>query len=342
MHLTDKNRHRLALAALVVLAVLWGYNWVVMKVAVHDAPPFVFAATRTLGGGVALLVAGLVLRRAIAPQRPGAFFWIGLFQTGIFIGLVTWAVVTAGAGQVAMLAYTMPLWVSLIAWRVLGERLGVVHAVAIVIAFAGIACMIGPQHRLGVPELLAVLAGLSWAVGIVIAKVVQRDRSIDLFNLTMWQLIFGGAALAVVAFAVPGRAVVWNASYAFAVAYNVVLATALAYFLWIFVLNELPARDASMGTLANPVVGVVAAWIQLGEKPTLLSGIGMILVLIGLLVISLPQRNVIPRRSAISGKRQGSRFFVANSPGGTIECPFGHFYRPECFISGMIELGPID
>ncbi|MBV8638544.1 MAG: EamA family transporter [Candidatus Eremiobacteraeota bacterium] len=290
MHLTGNTRHRLALIALVVLALLWGYNWVVMKVAVHDAPPFVFAATRALGGGMVLFVVALLLRRRVVPQRPGAFLWIGLFQTGIFVGLVTWAVVSAGAGQVAMLAYTMPLWVALIAWPVLGERIGVVHAVAILIAFLGIACMIGPQHRIGFPQVLAVLAGVSWAIGVVIAKVVQRDRSIDLFNLTMWQLIFGGIALAVVALAVPGRPVVWDAPYLFAVAYNIVLATALAYFLWIFVLNELPARDASMGTLANPVIGVVAAWIQLGETPTLLSGIGMVLVLLGLAVVSLAPR----------------------------------------------------
>jgi drug/metabolite transporter (DMT)-like permease len=284
------KRHRLALGALVVLALIWGYNWVVMKIAVGDAPPFVFAATRTLGGGLALLVAGVALRRPIAPQKPAAFFWIGLFQTGIFVGLVTWAVVAAGAGQVAMLAYTMPLWVSLIAWPVLGERLDLGQGIAIAIAFAGIACMIGPRHSLGLPETLAILAGLSWAIGIVIAKRVQKRERIDLFNLTMWQLLFGGIALTIVALVVPEHPVVWNVPYALAVVYNVLLATALAYFLWIFILDELPARDASMGTLANPVVGVVAAWIQLGEAPTLLSGIGMLLVLGGLVLLSIADR----------------------------------------------------
>ncbi len=284
MHRSDNTRRKLALVALVVLALLWGYNWVVMKIAVHDAPPFVFAATRTLGGGLALAVAGLALRKRLAPQRPAAFFWIGLFQTGIFIGLVTWAVVAAGAGEVAMLAYTMPLWVSLIAWRVLGERLTVLHSVALAIAFAGIACMIGPRHSLGMPEALAVLAGLSWAIGVVVAKRVQRGGSIDLFNLTTWQLLFGGIALTVIALIVPEHPVVWNLPYTLAVVYNVLLATSVAYLLWIFVLDELPAREASMGTLANPVIGVIASWIQLGEVPTLLSGIGMALVFTGLIV----------------------------------------------------------
>lgn len=286
------NRQRLALIALVVLAVIWGYNWVVMKIAVEDAPPFVFAATRTLGGGLALLVVGLTLRRRIVPQHPAAFFWIGLFQTGIFVGLVTWAVVAAGAGQVAMLAYTMPLWVSLLAWPILGERLNVKQGAAIAVAFAGVACMIG-RRSLGLPELLAILAGVSWAIGIIIAKRLQRGGSVDLFGLTMWQLLFGGIALTVVAALVPEHATVWNLPYALAVAYNVLLATALAYFLWLFILERLPARDASMGTLANPVLGVLAAWIQLGERPTALGAMGMVLVLLGLVLLSAAEREAV-------------------------------------------------
>jgi drug/metabolite transporter (DMT)-like permease len=294
VQLTDNNRRRLALIALVVLALLWGYNWVVMKIAVRDASPFVFAATRALGGGIVLAIAGLTLRRRLMPQRPAAFFWIGLFQTAAFLGLVTWAVVAGGAGQVAMLAYTMPLWVSLIAWPVLGERLRPMHGVALAIAFAGIACMIGPKHSIGFPDVLAVLGGLTWAIGIVLAKRVQREGSIDLFNLTMWQLLFGGLALAIVAFAVPGSPIDWNVPYLLAITYSVVFGSALGYFLWLFALDELPARDASMGTLANPIVGVVAAWIQLGEVPTFLSGIGMFLVLAGLVVLGFADRKTEP------------------------------------------------
>ncbi|HUN29989.1 MAG TPA: EamA family transporter, partial [Alphaproteobacteria bacterium] len=66
--------------------------------------------------------------------------------------------------------------------------------------------------------------------------------------------------------------------------------TALAYVLWIYVLDVLPARDAGMGTLANPVVGTLAAWLQLGEAPTRLSAIGMVLIVLGLIALSLADR----------------------------------------------------
>ncbi len=146
-----------------------------------------------------LALTAIVLRRPLRPQFVMRTFWIGFFQTACFVGLATWAVVTGGAGQVAMLAYTMPLWVSLIAWPMLGERIGAPQAIALLIAFAGIGCMIGPLHANVFADLLAVLAGVTWAIGIVLTKALQRDERVDLLGLTMWQMLFGGAVLVVVA-----------------------------------------------------------------------------------------------------------------------------------------------
>ncbi len=287
-----RDRRRAAFVGLAVLAFVWGYNWVVMKVAVEHAPPFTFAAWRTLGGGIALAIGALVARKPLRPQMPGAFFGIGIFQTAGFVGLVTLAVVTAGAGQVAMLAYTMPLWVSILAWVFLGERMTCLQAIAVLIAFAGVGCMVGPLQGIGPGEVFAVLAGLAWAIGIVITKRVQHGAGVDLYGLTMWQMLFGGAVLALVALFAHEPRVPWNTPYALAIAYNIVFATALAYMLWIFVLDVLPARVASMGTLANPVVGVLAAWVQLGEMPTRVSAIGMGLIVAGLIVLSVADRRV--------------------------------------------------
>ncbi len=280
----------LASAALVALAVIWGYNWVVIKVGVRDASPFVFAACRTFGGGILLAIVTLCLRRPMRPQYPLQTFLIGFFQTACFVGLATWAVVSAGAGQVAMLAYTMPLWVSLIAWPVLGERIGVPQVIALLIAFAGVACMIGRLHVNVLSDTLAVLAGITWAIGIVMTKRLQRKDRVDLFGLTMWQMLFGGAVLVAVALIAPSHATVWTPSYTFAVVYNIVIARALGYSLWIFALDVLPARDASMWTLPNPIIGALGAWLVLGEVPNRASLIGMGLIVLGLIVLTVADR----------------------------------------------------
>jgi drug/metabolite transporter (DMT)-like permease len=284
------DRRARAIVALAVLALIWGYNWVVMKIAVHDAPPFQFAAWRSCGGAAALFLTALFLRKPLRPQFPATFAWIGFFQTTCFLGLATWAVVNAGAGQVAMLAYTMPLWVSLLAVPFLRERIGLWQGVAIIVAFAGVACMVGPLRSVGLAEILAVAAGFAWAIGIIVTKRLQRRTHVDIFGLTMWQMLFGGAALLVVALIVPAHATTWNTSYILAIAYNIVLASALAYVLWTFALGVLPARDAGMATLANPIVGVLAAWLQLGEVPTRLSALGMVMIVMGLGLLSFADR----------------------------------------------------
>ncbi|HTU69798.1 MAG TPA: EamA family transporter [Candidatus Baltobacteraceae bacterium] len=284
------DRRTRALVALAALAFIWGYNWVIMRVAVHDAPPFQFAAWRTFGGAIALVITALVLRKSLRPQFPAASFWIGFFQTTCFVGLISWAVVTAGAGQVAMLAYTMPLWVSLLAWPLLDERIGMWQGVAIGTACVGVACMVGPLRSIGPAEVAAVLAGLAWAIGIILTKRLQRGAGVDLFGLTMWQMLFGGFVLVIVALVVPAHPTTWNPAYILAIGYNIVFATALAYSLWIFALDVLPARDAGMGTLANPIVAVLAAWIQLGEIPGRLAALGMLLIVAGLAMLTLADR----------------------------------------------------
>lgn len=279
------TKRQRAFAALAALALLWGYNWVVMKIAVQYAGPFSFAAWRTLGGAMLLLVVAVLLRRPIVPRFAGPFLAIGIFQTAGFVGLVTWAIVASGVGQVAMLAYTMPFWVALLGWPLLHERLNARQVVAVAIAAAGVACMIGPL-RGALSSALALGAGGCWAIGVIVTKRLQAREDVDVFNLTLWQLLFGGVVLAVVAIFVPERATEWSSTYVAVLVYNIAFATALAYLLWLFVLRELPARDASMGTLVNPIIGALAAWIQLGERPPLLEVAGMALVVTGLFVLS--------------------------------------------------------
>ena len=283
------SKRTLALIALAALALLWGYNWVVMKVAVQYAGPFAFAASRTLGGAVVLLLSAMLARKPLKPQYPLEFAIIGIFQTAAFLGFVTWAIVASGVGRTAMLSYTMPFWVVLLGWPLLHERLRTAQAIAVAIAFVGVACMIGPLDN-WFGDALALAAGSSWALATIVTKRLQARAKIDLFNLTMWQMLFGGIVLAVVALSAHEHATAWTPIYVAALAYNIFGATAIAYLLWLFALSVLPARDASMATLANPIVGAVAAWIQLGERPPFLETAGMVLVVVGLLALSVADR----------------------------------------------------
>src|SRR5690606_10180892 len=118
----SSNKFR-AVVALLVLSVLWGYNWVVMKNALQDAGAFQFGALRTFLGAICLLGLILILRRPIRPKEIPTLIVLGLLQTSGFTGLIIWALVEGGAGKTAILTYTMPFWVMLMAWPLLGEKI---------------------------------------------------------------------------------------------------------------------------------------------------------------------------------------------------------------------------
>lgn len=288
------DKRATAILALAALALLWGYNWVVMKIATAYAPPFEFAALRLLGGACVLFLALAILRKPLRPQRPWAFFWIGIFQSGAFVALATWAVLDAGAGKIAVLSYTMPLWVALAGWPLLGERLRATQIAALGTAVVGIVLILDFWDARGslFADGIALVAGVSWAAGVIVSKRVQRTGTVDMLGLTAWQMLFGGIGVGIVALVVPEHATHWTGAYVAALAYNIVLASALAYFLWVFVLQHLSARDASMGTLANPVVGIIAAWLQLGERPGALEAAGMGLVVLALALLALQQQRI--------------------------------------------------
>lgn len=280
---------RYAFLALAALSLIWGYNWVVMKIATQYAPPIEFAALRLLGGAAVLFGVMLAMRKPLRPEHLWSYVLTGVFQSGGFVALATWAVLEAGAGKVAVLSYTMPFWVAICAWPVLGEKLRPLQVVSILVAMCGIVLILDLGHvRASLfADAIAIAAGVSWAIGVILTKRLQMTHAVDVYSLTTWQLLFGGIAVGIVALLVPEHATHWTPVYIGALAYNIVGASSLGYLLFFFVLRHLPARDASMGTLLNPIVGIIAAWLQLGEAPSMAEAAGMGLIVLSLAALAL-------------------------------------------------------
>jgi drug/metabolite transporter (DMT)-like permease len=288
----------LPVLALAVLTLIWGYNWVVMKVGLRYSQPFAFASLRNVLSAVGLFVLLPLLRRPLRPKAFGMTLLVGLLQTTGFVGLIMWALETGGAGRVVVLTYTMPFWLLLMAWVVLGERLRTFQWLAVALAFAGLLLILDPWQLHGVASsLIAVGGGFSWAASAVAVKVLHRRHDVDLLSLTAWQMLLGSLPLILIAALTYTRPPVWSTSFIWALAFNVLFANALAWVLWLYVLRSMPTGNAGIGTLAIPVVGVVSAWLQLGERPGLGEAIGMAMVVAALCVITL-RGVVLGRRAA--------------------------------------------
>lgn len=278
---SSRSRY-LPLIALGLLPLIWGFTWVPLKIGVQYCPPFTFAALRSLPGGILLLGLAAVLRHPVGLKAPRYTIPLGVLQTSGFIGLTIAALVAGGAGRTAILANTWQFWILLMAWPILDERLHGSQWLSVSLALVGLILIVAPWNLHGVVSSLLALAGaVCWAAGSMVAKLLRRKHQVDLLALTAWQTLFGSILLVVVAVFVEGEAPEWSSAFIWSLLYALLLGTCFASFLWLYVLREMPASIAGLGTMATPVIGLLFSWALLGEQPTGLEIVGMIVILAG-------------------------------------------------------------
>jgi drug/metabolite transporter (DMT)-like permease len=286
--MSESASRRGALIALAVLTLVWSYNWVVMKQVLQYAGPFEFAAIRAVLATFVLFIVLTLRRESLRPPPLRPAILLGLAQTTAFQGLVQWALVDGGAGKTALLAYTMPFWLLLLAWPLLRERPDRRRLAFAALAALGLVLVLQPWSGLGahLSALLALASGLTWALAVVISKRAFADGSVTALRLTAWQMGFGAIGLCVVALLVQERAIEWSAPFVWGLAYNAVLASGLAWVLWALIVQRLPATVAGIVSLAVPLCGVLLAWLLLGERPDAWEGAGIVLIGAALIGIS--------------------------------------------------------
>jgi drug/metabolite transporter (DMT)-like permease len=287
--LLKKNQSLMAFLALMLLCLIWGYNWVVMKNALHFAGPYDFAALRTILGALCLFIVMLILKKPFSIKEIPSLIALGLLQTAGFTGLLVWALVEGGAGKTAVLTYTMPFWTMLLAWPLLGEKLRGWQWPAALFSLMGILFILDPLH-LGTDVfsmILAIVSGISWALAVILAKKLQaRSPNLDLISLTAWQMFFGSIPIVVLAFMTHTTSIEWNTYFIGALIYNAVFGNAIAWLLWLYALRHLSAGIATMTTTVCPVIAVIASSIELHELIKPFEFVGMSLIGISLLMIS--------------------------------------------------------
>ncbi len=161
-------------------------------------------------GGHRPLGAGRPARGVVAAQAIWAVVLFGIFQTSLS-GLSVWALYIGSAGKTSVLTYTMPFWLLLIAWPVLGERVRGVQWVAVGLAMGGLLLVLDPWRGNDLTaELLAIGAGLSWAIASLVYKIARRRQPLDLLSFTAWQSLFGSVPLVVAALFTSSRGPTWR------------------------------------------------------------------------------------------------------------------------------------
>lgn len=278
------------LRALAVV-VIWGLNFVVMKVGLQGLGPMLLGALRFAAAALPFL---LFVRFPRLPWRYVVGYGLaqGLGQFGfLFLGLQLG--MTAGMASVVM--QTQAFFTLLLAAPLLGERARPAQWLGLTAALGGLVMIAtahgeGPGQMTLVGFVLTLSAAFMWAVSNLVARLASRVADYEPFPFIVWSSVFPILPFLGLALWMDGPLVVgqqlgqMGLSAWLSVAYLAGLATLLAYTLWTQLLQRHPAGRVTPFSLLVPVVGLWAAWVFFQEQPLPQQWLGALAVLAGLLI----------------------------------------------------------
>jgi drug/metabolite transporter (DMT)-like permease len=121
----------------------------------------------------------------------------------------------------------------------------------------------------------------------VLIKRLRFRQPVELLSLTTWQMVLGAIPLVLLALIIPERPTDWSVSYAGILIFMSVISTAMCWWLWITILDRVPAWEASLSVLGTPVVAIISSRMMLGEEFKFSEAMGMLLIGCGLALLSL-------------------------------------------------------
>jgi drug/metabolite transporter (DMT)-like permease len=256
---------------LAITSVGWGFNWPIMKYLLSELPPLTMRGlTGVIGAG---LLAGMAIVSGQSLRVPRDMWFrlvlAAILNVACWMTLMGLALLWLPAGEAALIAYTMPVWASLMAWPILGERPNLLRVISLVMSFAGLAAIIGDNgfaaSTAKMPGIIMALGGaVGFAVGTVLAK--KLPLSLPPLSAAAWQIGIGCLPVAIVGLLVEKADVAALSNLGWIlIVYSTVIQFCVAYVSWFAALARLPASVAAIGTMAVPVIGVVASAVALHE-----------------------------------------------------------------------------
>lgn len=282
-----------AVVPIAILTLVWGCNWPVLKIGVSELAPLTFRALTLPFAALGMLLAARLSGDSIRLPREwwGRVAILAFFNIAGWNGFVLFGVQQLPAGRSAILAFTMPIWATLIAMAVLHEPLSRRKIVGLLLGVAGMAVLLGDDLRnirsAPTGTLLILCAAALWAAGTVLLR--KWKPPVAQNTLSGWMMLSGWLPLALAAPFFDPHPVSYLTTLSgktwFAVAYNIFLAGTLAHWAWFTLARTLPVAVSSLSTLLVPVVGVVAGMVFLGERPGPPEFIALALVLASLFTV---------------------------------------------------------
>ncbi|WP_026075655.1 EamA family transporter [Noviherbaspirillum massiliense] len=276
----------LCLALLVVL--VWGVNFAVIKTGVAEVPPLLLGALRFM---LAAFPALLLVRAPRVPLRLYLLYGMTI-SVGQFAFLFSAIHLGMPSGLASLVLQSQAFFTMLFAALWLNESWRANQLAGLVLAAGGLA-LIGSTHGLSMPLtgfLLTLAAASMWAAGNIVTRLVSRHGPIDQLGFVVWASLVPPLPFLGLSLLLEGPAAMTAAlstlsvrSFA-AIAYLAWAATLFGYGLWTRLLSRYPANQVAPFSLLVPIVGLSTGWLVFGEALQPIHFAGGALLMLGLVV----------------------------------------------------------
>lgn len=287
-----KPSSRLAdFAALLATAMIWGFNWPIVRIMLEAASPWTLRAAGLAGGGLFLFLATRINGVSLAVPRAHwrDLFLAAMFNVALFAIFTIFAQLSMPTSRAAILTFTMPLWGTVFAWAMLGETIDGRRVAALCLGALGLAVLALPFWPViaagGLPFGLVYVLGaaISWAFGTVWLK--KYPIAAAPLAIAAWQVILAAAVCTVFMLVLETPHLdLTHMPQLLSFIYHIVLPQGVAYILWFGLVRRLTASTASLGTLLVPVFGVLGSIVLLDDWPTRLDVLGLGLIVAAVLL----------------------------------------------------------
>ncbi|MGH9360769.1 MAG: DMT family transporter [Thermoanaerobaculia bacterium] len=269
-----------------VLTCIWGTTWAAIRVGLGGVPPFTGVALRFAIAGAWLLVVAVALRVPLGRSAVERRLWVvnALCTFCGSYGIVYWAEQWVPSGLAAVIFSIFPLLVAVMAHFVVpGERLTLPRALGVGLGFVGIAVLFSGDfeplggRRAATAAAVLLLAPLVSAIAQVAIK--RWGAGIHPLSLSAVPMLLTGGIMGALAAAVErGRPVVFDGPSVAALLYLAFVGSALAFSLYFWLLQHLPATQAALVAYTAPVLAVIVGAVAFAEPITgrMLAGAGLV------------------------------------------------------------------
>jgi drug/metabolite transporter (DMT)-like permease len=276
-----------------LFCLLWSFAFVAGKIGVTDCPPLILLTARFSLAGI--LILGISALRgevsSLSWRDAGVFAILGLANNALYLGLGYTGLQTVSAGLGGLIVSANPVFTAVLAAVFLGEPLTLRKVAGLLLGIGGVSFIVWHRMSVGTDSwhgILFTLASLaSIVVGTILFKVFAPKGSLWVGNGV--QNLAGGLVLLPFAFTLSDVGdIVPSARLAGAFAFLVLGGSILAYLLWFHILKVRGATAASAYHFLMPPLGMLFAWMVLGEHVEIRDLLGIVPVALGIYLVTRP------------------------------------------------------